>query len=142
MMRDGKALQAATSHYLGDEFARAFVRWLEIQRSVAFIHGQLQSLPAGPHRSPIGSPRPDYLAAALVEGWRGEICHVALTDAAGKFTIRGIAPGSYKLFAFEGLAGGEFYNARFLSKHEFRGKPITVAQGGSTAESLTVIESN
>ena len=66
----------------------------------------------------------------------------ATSDASGKYTVRGIAPGNYKLFAFEGLAGGEFYNARFLSKHEFRGKPITVAQGGSSTESLTVIESN
>src|SRR5262249_55879382 len=31
----------------GDVFARAYVRWLEIQRSVAFIRGQLQALPDG-----------------------------------------------------------------------------------------------
>jgi beta-lactamase regulating signal transducer with metallopeptidase domain len=66
----------------------------------------------------------------------------ATSDASGKFTIRGIAPGNYKLFAFEGLAGGEFYNSRFLSKYESRGKPINVAQGGSTTEALTIIESN
>ena len=66
----------------------------------------------------------------------------ATSDAAGKFTVRGIAPGGYKLFAFEGLAGGEFYNSRFLAKYEFRGKSINVGQGGTTTESLTVIESN
>jgi beta-lactamase regulating signal transducer with metallopeptidase domain len=66
----------------------------------------------------------------------------ATSDAAGKFTVRGVAPGGYKLFAFEGLAGGEFYNSRFLSKFEFRGKSINVTQGGTTTESLTVIESN
>jgi beta-lactamase regulating signal transducer with metallopeptidase domain len=66
----------------------------------------------------------------------------ATSDASGRFTVRGVAPGSYKLFAFEGLAGGEFYNSRFLSKHEFRGKSINVGQGGTTTESLTVIESN
>jgi beta-lactamase regulating signal transducer with metallopeptidase domain len=71
-----------------------------------------------------------------------ELYKTAKSDAAGKFTVRGIAPGNYKLFAFEGLTGGEFYNSRFLSKHEFRGKPINVAQGGSLTESLTVIESN
>ena len=27
----------------------------------------------------------DTLAVALTEGWRGETCHVALTDHAGKF---------------------------------------------------------
>jgi len=71
-----------------------------------------------------------------------ELYKTATSDAAGKFTIRGVAPGNYKIFAFEGLAGGEFYNPRFLSKYESRGKPINVAQGGSTTESLTIIESN
>ena len=31
----------------GDVFARAYVRWLEIQRSVDFIRGQLAALPGG-----------------------------------------------------------------------------------------------
>ena len=30
-------------------------------------------------------PAAETLAVALVEGWRGEICHVAITDAAGRF---------------------------------------------------------
>ena len=34
----------------GDVFARAYVRWLEIQRSVAFIREQLQALPGGRRR--------------------------------------------------------------------------------------------
>jgi Ni,Fe-hydrogenase III large subunit len=28
---------------------------------------------------------PRQLACTLIEGWRGEICHVAITDSAGKF---------------------------------------------------------
>ncbi|MGE3807635.1 MAG: NADH-quinone oxidoreductase subunit C [Gemmataceae bacterium] len=74
----------------GDVFARAYVRWLEIQRSIAFIRGQLQALPESPIRTQVQPLRPDHLAVALVEGWRGEICHVALTDAQGKF-------GRYKI---------------------------------------------
>jgi Ni,Fe-hydrogenase III large subunit len=81
----------------GDVFARAFVRWLEIQRSIAFVREQLESLPNGPVREPIpvptgrsasGQPSPltaNHLAVSLVEGWRGEICHVAITDDAGRF---------------------------------------------------------
>jgi Ni,Fe-hydrogenase III large subunit len=68
----------------GDVFARAYVRWLEIQRSVEFIRGQLDALPDGPPRATLGPLRPEHLAVALVEGWRGEICHVGLTDAQGK----------------------------------------------------------
>ena len=33
---------------------------------------------------PCGALRPGELAVALVEGWRGEICHVAITDADGQ----------------------------------------------------------
>jgi Ni,Fe-hydrogenase III large subunit len=69
----------------GDVFARAFVRWLEIQRSIAFIGEQLRALPAGAIASPIGSLAPNQLAVSLIEGWRGELCHVALTDERGRF---------------------------------------------------------
>lgn len=69
----------------GDVFARGYVRWLEIQRSLAFVREQLGSMPQGEVRSQVGPLAPNRMAVALVEGWRGEICHVAVTDARGKF---------------------------------------------------------
>jgi Ni,Fe-hydrogenase III large subunit/Ni,Fe-hydrogenase III component G len=71
--------------HTGDVFARAFVRWLEIQHSVAFIRDQLKSLPPGPVRANVGTLAGNQIAVSLVEGWRGEICHVALTDKNGHF---------------------------------------------------------
>lgn len=67
----------------GDVFARAFVRWLEIQRSVTFILDQLNSLPEGEMSVPVPSIKHDNMIVSLVEGWRGEICHIALTDKNG-----------------------------------------------------------
>ena len=69
----------------GDVLARAQVRWLEVQRSGKFLEEQLAAPPDGEIREVVAAPAADTLAVALVEGWRGEICHVALTDAAGKF---------------------------------------------------------
>lgn len=71
--------------HTGDVFARAYVRWLEVQRSLAFIREQLDSLPDGPVRESPGAIRPDFSVATLIEGWRGEICHVATTDSQGGF---------------------------------------------------------
>ena len=75
--------------HTGDVFARAFVRWLEIQRSAAFINAQLRNLSDESDTFPAaGTAQPlpaDSMAVSLVEGWRGEICHVALTDGEGKF---------------------------------------------------------
>jgi Ni,Fe-hydrogenase III large subunit len=68
----------------GDVFARAYVRWLEIQRSAEFVRDQLRALPDGPTRAEAGAPAPGQVAVTLVEGWRGEICHVALTDDDGR----------------------------------------------------------
>ena len=68
----------------GDVFARAYVRWLEIRRSAEFIREQLRALPHGPISAQAGELCPEQLAVTLVEGWRGEICHVALTDDHGR----------------------------------------------------------
>jgi len=69
----------------GDAFARAFVRWQEIQRSSQFVLEQLRSLPGGAIGTEVGPLQPNALAVSLIEGWRGEICHVAITDNEGKF---------------------------------------------------------
>jgi Ni,Fe-hydrogenase III large subunit len=69
----------------GDIFARARVRSLEIQRSGEFLREQLATPPEGKFQCQVAPPAPDTFAVSLVEGWRGEVCHVALTDAAGRF---------------------------------------------------------
>jgi Ni,Fe-hydrogenase III large subunit len=69
----------------GDVYARAQVRWLEMKRSMAFILQQLHELPAGRIDATLAAPAPGHIAVSLVEGWRGEICHVAVTDAQGRF---------------------------------------------------------
>jgi Ni,Fe-hydrogenase III large subunit len=84
-----------SSWHTGDVFARAYVRWLEIQRSAAFVREQLAALPAGPTRfdpEPLGA---NALTVSLVEGWRGEICHVALTDDHGRLARYKIVDPSF-----------------------------------------------
>ena len=69
----------------GDVQARARVRWLECQRSGQFLLEQLSSVVDGEIRARLAPLAPDTLAVSLVEGWRGEVCHVALTDSTGRF---------------------------------------------------------
>jgi len=72
----------------GDVLARALVRSLESERSVEFVASQLENLPEGAVRTPelpVGPLAPGALVVSLVEGWRGEIAHVAVTDQRGRF---------------------------------------------------------
>ena len=85
----------ASTWNTGDVLGRAHVRWLEIQRSIAFIREQLQSLPEGQLQVALPPLPPNKLAVSLVEGWRGEICHVALTDHQGRFATYKIVDPSF-----------------------------------------------
>jgi len=79
----------------GDVFARAYIRWLEIQQSLTFIFNQLAMWAQGNPRTEVKALRPNMLVASLVEGWRGEICHVAITDNQGHFTSYKIVDPSF-----------------------------------------------
>lgn len=67
----------------GDVYARAVVRWLEVQRSLEFLLDLLGSLPSGKTFSAPGPLRPNSMAFGLSETWRGEAMHVAFTDEQG-----------------------------------------------------------
>jgi len=68
----------------GDVFARAWVRYLECERSADFVVTHLRSLPESPVRVKVPALPPDRLAISMVEGWRGEIAHVAVTGPEGR----------------------------------------------------------
>ncbi len=88
----------------GDVFARAYVRWLEAQRSFAFIEDQLGALPAGDIRVSLPPLARGAVAVSVVEGWRGSICHVVLTDSRGKFARYKVVDPSFRNWFGLGLA--------------------------------------
>ena len=79
----------------GDVFSRALVRWLEIQRSIQFVRDQASRMPEGPIRLQGGDLQPGLMTVSLVEGWRGEICHVAITDREGRLAHYKIVDPSF-----------------------------------------------
>jgi len=78
------------THADGNVQARAWVRWLEIQESVSLIRRLLDSVKRAGCRANQLSPteiQPNAAVVSVVEGWRGEICHVAMTDDQGSYKI-------------------------------------------------------
>ena len=79
----------------GDVMARARVRWQEVHHSAVFVRQVLGGLPDGPIREGAGSLQADAVAVSLVEGWRGAICHVAVTDSMGRFASYKVVDPSF-----------------------------------------------
>ena len=53
----------------------------------------------------------------------------ALSDQSGHFSLRGLPPGDYTLFAWESVDGEPYYNAEFLKSYEGQGKALHVSEG-------------
>jgi Ni,Fe-hydrogenase III large subunit len=71
----------------GDVYARAVVRWLEVQRSLEFLLDLLRNLPKGRILEAPAPLLPNALAFGMTETWRGEALHVAFTDDMGKLAF-------------------------------------------------------
>lgn len=73
----------------GDVMSRLATRMDEVLQSIDYIHQVLANykpsttIEAPDYEAPL---MPEALSFSLVEGWRGEICHVALTDKEGVIT--------------------------------------------------------
>jgi Ni,Fe-hydrogenase III large subunit len=88
----------------GDVFARAQQRWLEIENSAAFLMQVLEDPGEGSAVSTVGPLAPNALVLSLVEGWRGEIVHLARTDAGGRFSHYKIVDPSFRNWFALGFA--------------------------------------
>ncbi|HTN53034.1 MAG TPA: hydrogenase [Anaeromyxobacter sp.] len=91
----------------GDVLARVQVRRIEIRRSITFVREHLERLRGGPLAVPVPPLPPGRLAVALVEGWRGEIVHVAATGEDGSLTAyKVVDPSFHNWFGLAQAMGG------------------------------------
>lgn len=72
----------------GDIMSRLEVRIGEVAQSAGYVGellGRALATDTAPVKPDYGAKfAPDSLSFAMVEGWRGEVCHVALTDSDGR----------------------------------------------------------
>lgn len=145
MMKDGKALQAGTSHFLGQNFAKAFeIRFLdennELQYAwttswgvstrmvgaVVMTHGDDQGLVLPPHLAPI--------QVVIVPIWRKEAERGTVMDAAVKIEQRLKSLLRVHLDQREGFSPGWKFN-----DWEMRGVPLRIEVGPRDVTQGTVM---
>jgi Carboxypeptidase regulatory-like domain len=64
------------------------------------------------------------------------------SDQYGRYSIRGLKPGAYKLFSWDGVEQGQWEDRDFLKQTEAKGISISVADGDTKSTDLQVIPVN
>jgi hypothetical protein len=79
--------------------------------------------------------------AVLIPDLRGraDLYRAATTDQTGRFSIRGITPGDYKLFAWESLENFGYFDPEVLRRADPLGKAIQVAESAKISMETRII---
>ncbi|MDD5597386.1 MAG: NADH-quinone oxidoreductase subunit C [Victivallaceae bacterium] len=79
----------------GDVFARSFMRYMEIRRSLEFVIEQIENLEDGELRKELKTLEPASFTVSLVEGIRGEIMHACITGEKGEISTYKVKDPSF-----------------------------------------------
>lgn len=89
-----------------------------------------------------GEPFTNAVVVAVPETrLRGRIDHYRKTvaDQTGHFSLRGLRPGDYTIFAWESVEGEAYYNPDFLKNFEGQGTALHVSEGDHKSMQIQLI---
>ena len=88
--------------------------------------GQIDGVVVDDHSQPVPG-----VQAVLIPDLRGraDLYRTATTDQTGRFSIRGVTPGEYKLFAWEALETFGYFDPDVLRRSDSLGKAVQMTEG-------------
>jgi hypothetical protein len=89
-----------------------------------------------------GEPVANALIVAVPEARlreRADHYRKTVSDQSGRFTLHGLPPGDYTLFAWESVDGDAYYDPEFLKNYEERGSTLREAEGERKSVQLQAI---
>ena len=69
----------------------------------------------------------------------GRLFKAVTTDQNGHFTLEGISPGDYKVFAWEKIEPGAYTSSEFLQPFENRGESVHITEGSRQSVQVNLI---
>ena len=80
----------------GDVYSRVQIRMQEVIQSMKYLREMIRNIPEIIEKEhSFENPKPNSFTLSLVEGWRGEICHCAVTDEKGELILYKVKDPSF-----------------------------------------------
>src|SRR5262249_34951072 len=104
---------------------------LDLTRGVAGPLNIVLSATAGQGAGVVMNDKKQPAGSALVvlipaQRQRGDLYKSTTTNPTGGFSLRGVTPGEYKLFAWQGIDTGAYQDPDFLKRFEDQGEPVSL----------------
>jgi protocatechuate 3,4-dioxygenase beta subunit len=90
-----------------------------------------------------GKPAPGATVVLVPEGEKRsqfDLYKASPTDQYGRYSIKTVPPGDYKLFAWDSVEPGAYSDPAFLDPFEDKGRKITVGDKSQQSVDLTVLQ--
>jgi hypothetical protein len=90
-----------------------------------------------------GQPVPGVQAVLIPDAHRDrfELFRTVTTGQDGRFTVRGIPPGDYKVFAWESIESFGYFDPELLKRDEAKGQRIKIQDSGNANVTVKLIPS-
>jgi carboxypeptidase family protein len=88
-------------------------------------------------------PMPNAVVALVpypIGSGRNDLYKNGVTDVAGQFQLRGIAPGDYIVFAWDDVEFGAWRDPEFTRSYESVGKRLHIGEAGNETIELTIFQ--
>jgi len=109
-----------------------------IQLLLASPGGRIEGVVRGRNQEPVATVR----VVLIPQGPQRQDTrrfNTTTSDKDGRFVLRGIPPGAYKMFAIDNFPENAWRNADFMQKYESRGQTLNVGKGVLTTIDLARI---
>jgi protocatechuate 3,4-dioxygenase beta subunit len=93
------------------------------QAGAAELTGIAQNDQGQPAPGSIGTLVPDPL-----QPQQRSLYHSMTADQNGRFTLKNLAPGKYRLYSWDDIEAGAWMDPEFMKPHESKGTPVTLAE--------------
>ena len=100
-----------------------------IEIVLATDSGEVTGVATGPKREVMTNVVVVLVPDSLPLRRRLDLYKNTTSDAYGRFTFSSVAPGDYKIFAWDYVREGAWANPQFLELYESAGKPIHIGEG-------------
>lgn len=109
-----------------------------VQITLGLGGGQIDGVVQGPQQQPASGSMVTLIPDPHKPD-RYDLNRVTTTDQNGRFTLKGVPPGEYKLFAWEDVDPGAYSDPEFLKPHDGKAAKVSVKEKSQQQVSLVQI---